>query len=214
MTPGEEQLFSSAEEIDPKAYRSFLKGYALMDTWGVDEVWHEALGHFRNAAKIEPEFAPAFAAQSKIYNYLGWFYPDMGYPEMCKASAEKALNLDPELPEALAAMANYLFLFENRFEEARSLFTKALDLAPRNTEVLSSYSTFLMLSGQCDETIRIRRLRAELDPLNFAPSRELAVGLLNCNQFEEGLALINALKVRFQGCLLYTSDAADDSKRV
>ena len=199
VTPGEEQLFSRAEEIDPEAYRSFLKGNALVDTWGNDEVWQEALRHFRDAARIEPGFAPAFAAQSKIYNFLGWFHPDMGYPDMCKAAAQKALKLDPELPEALAAMASYLFLFENRLEEARPLFVKALDLAPNSVEVLQSYSTFLMLSGQCEEAIRTRRLSAELDPLNFAPSRNLANTLVNCNQFEECIALITELKERFKG---------------
>ena len=118
---------------------------------------------------------------------------------MCQSAAQKALKLDPELPEALTAMALYTFLFENNFEEAGPLFTKAMELAPSNVEVLQDYGTFLMLSGQCDEAIRIRSLNAELDPLNFAPSRNLANVLVNCNQFEECIDLISILKDRFQG---------------
>jgi len=199
VTPGEEELFSGAGKIDPEAYRAYLKGKALEDTWGDGEVWQQILTLFRQAARIEPEFAPAFAGQSRIYNYLGWFNPEMGYPEMCKTAALKALELDPDLPEAQSALAEYLFLYENRVEEAQRLFAKALDTAPNNVQVLESYGTFLMLSGQCDEAIRVRRLCAELDPLNFSPSRDLANALVNCGHFEESIALINLLKDRFKG---------------
>jgi TolB-like protein len=199
VTEKEERLFSGAAKVDPEAYRAYLKGYALEDTWGDDEIWQETIQHFREAARIEPGFAPAYAGQARIYNYLGWFYPDMGYQSMCNAAARKALELDPDLPEANAALAAYLYLFENRWDEARTLFAKALALAPGNGNVLGDYSLFLRLSGQCDEAIRMYRQAAELDPLSFAPSRELSVALLNCGKFEECIRLSTTLMKRFEG---------------
>lgn len=198
VTEREEQLFSGAAKVDPEAYRAYLKGYALADKWGNVDIWKEALGHFREASRIEPGFAPAYAAQSKIYYYLGWFYPDMEYPSMCEAAARKAMEFDPDLPEANTALAMYLYMYENRWDEAQTLFAKALELAQGNSEVFAGYGTFLLLSGQCDEGIRILRKAADLSPLDFGPSRNLANALLNCWKFEEGIQLTTALMDRFQ----------------
>jgi TolB-like protein/tRNA A-37 threonylcarbamoyl transferase component Bud32/tetratricopeptide (TPR) repeat protein len=199
VTPAEAAAFTGAATVDPAAYRAYLKGQALVDTWGDWEVWREALREYREAARLEPGFAPAYAAQSTIYNYMGWFQWEKGYPAMCEAAARKALELDPDLPEANAALASYLFLFENRYDEADSLFKKALKLAGGNTDVLNAYRGFLYASQQCDDAIRVARRCAELDPLNFRPSRELAGTLGNCGEFEECIKLCAVLKDRFQG---------------
>jgi len=199
VTEGEERLFSGAAKVDPEAYRAYLKGNALADTWGVDEIWHEALGYYREAVKIEPGFAPAYAAQSRIYYSLGWFYPEMEYPSMCEAAARKALELDPDLPEANSALARYLYLYENHWDEAQDLFAKALELDSGNVEVLLAVGAFLRMSGKCDEAIPIIRKAADLDPLNYAPSRNLSNALLNCGKFEECVRLSTELMDRFQG---------------
>ncbi len=199
VTEREEQIFSGAAKVDPDAYRAYLKGYALADKWGVDEVWQKALGHFREATRLEPGFAPAYAAQSKIYYYLGWFHTDMEYPSMCEAAARKSMELDPDLPEANTALARYLYMYENRWDEAQALFTRALELGPGNAEVLDGFGGFLWLSGQCDEGIGILQKAADLSPLNFGPSRQLASALLNCGEFEECIRLTTLLMDRFQG---------------
>jgi TolB-like protein/tetratricopeptide (TPR) repeat protein/predicted Ser/Thr protein kinase len=197
VTESEEQIFSGAPTIDPQAYRAYLKGRALIDAWGSWGVWEEALGLFREAAKIEPGFAPAYVSQAEIYNFMGWFSPETEYPAMCEAAASKALEIDPDLPEANSEMALYLFLFENRFDEAAILMAKAMAGAPGSVDVLGDYGTFLMLSGQCEEAVAIRRREAQADPLNFGPNRNLANVLVNCQEFEECIALCNQLKVRF-----------------
>ena len=198
VTEREEQLFSGVAKIDPEAYRAYLKGIALAETWGLDEIWHEALGYFQEAVIIEPEFAPAYAAQSRIYNFLGWFAPEEGYPSMCEEAARKALELDPDLPEANAALAHYLYLYEHRWDEAQVLFTKAMELDPGNVHVLLAFAPFLWMSGQCDEGIRIFQKAADLDPLNIAPSQGVANALCNCGKFEECIRLSTELLERFQ----------------
>jgi serine/threonine-protein kinase len=199
VSDSEEILFSGRAEVDPEAYRSYLKGKALTDTWGVEEIWQKALGYFREAARIEPGFAPAYAAQADMYYFLSWIHPEMEYPSMCKAAAQKALDLDPDLPEANSALATYLFVFEYRWDEAQVLFTKALESDPGNVDVLGSFAVYLRMSEQCDEAIRLARKAADLDPLNFGTSRNLANALLNCREYEECLQLTAALQDRFQG---------------
>ncbi len=199
VTEREEQLFSGAAKVDPEAYRAYLKGYALADTWGVNEIWEKALKHFREATRIEPGFAPAYAAQSKIYYYLGWFYMDMEYPSMCEAAARKAMELDPDSPEANTALARYLYMYENRWDEAQALFTKAMELDQGNAQVLDGFGIFLWLSGQCDEGIRVLQKAADLNPLSFGASRNLANAMLNCGKYEESIQLTTALMDRFQG---------------
>lgn len=199
VTVGEAKAFSGAPKVDPEAYRLYLKGLALEDTWGVDSIWKEAVRYYRQATDLEPGFAPAYAGLSRMYNYLAWFNTEMDYNAMAKTAAEKALAIDPELPAGQAALAFYLFLFENKWAEAERMFEAALQTDPGNTIVLADYGVMLQLEARCDEALRIMRKTADLDPLNFAPSRDLAATLCNCREFEACIDLTRELAVRFEG---------------
>ena len=123
---------------------------------------------------------------------------DMEYPSMCEAAARTAMELDPDLPEANTSLASYLFMYENRWDEAQALFTKAMELDQGNAQVLDSFGIFLWLSGQCDEGIRVLQKAADLNPLSFGASRNLANAMLNCGKFEESIQLTTSLMDRFQ----------------
>jgi len=80
------------------------------------------------------------------------------------AAAERALELNPELPTALHAMANNLH-FQFKWAEADEYFQRAILLDPDSTDIMEDYSHFLHYSWQYDKARVVADRMIKLDPL-------------------------------------------------
>jgi tetratricopeptide (TPR) repeat protein len=79
----------------------------------------------------------------------------------------KALEIDPNLPEARIALGWIAFSFDWDWNAAETEFKKAIELAPNNSEAHRGYAHLFSILGRSDEAIaEIRRAR-ELDPLSL-----------------------------------------------
>lgn len=73
---------------------------------------------------------------------LGLTYLSENEPVLAKQKLLKAFQLNPNLPEAHAAMGGY-FSFVKMPKAAASEYEKALRLAPRDPKILDQYAQFL-----------------------------------------------------------------------
>jgi serine/threonine protein kinase len=94
---------------DPDAYDEYLRGlkYSYSDT---PETMESALQHLSQAVKIDPGFALAHAALARVLvdKHL-MFDPHRGVGERAERHAQRALELDSELPEGHLARAYILW---------------------------------------------------------------------------------------------------------
>jgi len=198
LTGREERALSTSTQINPRAHRSFVKAMALRESWGPgEEFWPRAVTLLRNTTTLEPEFAPAWAVLSHIYNYQGWYdaSPEKNFRGMSRAAAERALELDPGLAAAHLAQANNLYLFEQDFAAADAAFRRALALAPGDANIHYEYAgSYLVMAGRCDEALAHGRQAAELDPLSSWVKTEYALTLINCRRFEDALAYLDEVE--------------------
>jgi tetratricopeptide (TPR) repeat protein len=71
---------------------------SLQNNWGIADLQmqinDQALGHFQNAARINPKFPDAYAN-------AGIAYENLGQPDQANAQFQHALTLDPHQPQAL-----------------------------------------------------------------------------------------------------------------
>jgi hypothetical protein len=81
-------------------------------------------------------------------------------------AAQKALELDPDLPLALHAMANNM-LSQYQWSEAQEYFQKALLQDPDSTDILEDYGHFLLYSWQTEKARVVADRMVALDP--FVP---------------------------------------------
>ena len=160
-----------------EAYDAYLKARAH---------WHErtpealqrALTDLRRAIELDPTYALAYAGVADVYNLLGAYEygvvpPYEAYPA-ARDSADRALQLDPELAEGHAALANILFNYEWDWEEAERRYRRALDLNPGFAMAHHWYSLLLRAEGRDEESLaEIRRAR-QLDPKSPIMSTSLA----------------------------------------
>ena len=140
------------------ASEAYLQGKYLRSQWKFDE----AVKRLNEAVLLAPTFAPAFAE-------LALASPDRGVPPrqdapIGLAAAQRALDLDPQLPEAHLAMAEVLFKDLVDMEEAGAHYRQALVLSPRNSEILHDYATYLITLGRNDEALEYAKRSLELDP--------------------------------------------------
>jgi TolB-like protein/Flp pilus assembly protein TadD len=186
----EERALSTSAQIDPRAYRTYLKARALSEYWGDEEKWQRGIDLLRNTTNLEPEFAPAWAALAEIYHYWGWFdaSPERNFKGMSKAAVDRALGLDPDLAWAHVIQAANLYLYDQDFAGAEAAFQRALELAPGDARVHNDYAnSFLIMAGRCDEAVAHSRRAVALDPLSNTARREHPLALINCRRFEESL---------------------------
>jgi tetratricopeptide (TPR) repeat protein len=84
--------------------------------------------------------------------------------EKSMAAAQKALELDPNLPTALHAMGNNLF-FRFEWAKAQDYYERALQLDPDSSDIMEDYATLLLDSGSLDKASKVTERMLGLDPL-------------------------------------------------
>lgn len=81
-----------------------------------------------------------------------------------KAALAKALSLDRDSAQALAIQASLRFDFENDLVGTERNFQRALQLSPRDPEVLVPHNFFLIQRGRLDDALEELNLLVSIDP--------------------------------------------------
>ena len=153
-------------KTDADAYELFLEGqfHAHLSS-------HESLRHsidlFKRVLKIDPEYAPAWAALSEAYLWLaayGGFNDDEG-----------DYLIDDAIAQAIATAPDYAWTyyvkglkvsgFDLDIAAGATNLRKALELDPGNPEFLFGNGTITMDLGRFDEAISLLQKALQLDPL-------------------------------------------------
>ena len=120
----EEKLLAAKPTGDPRAYDHYLKGRAYARRMTRSDL-DLAMQMFEHAILLDPGFALAHAG---IANACGvvyeWHEKDERWLDRGRASCERALALDPSLPEALVGRARILYA-QKRYDEALPLARQA-----------------------------------------------------------------------------------------
>src|SRR5258708_5330984 len=166
---GEKTVASSARRsVAPDVYDAYLKVLFALDKRGRAGL-EEALQHLEVGVDTDGTFAPAYAGLAATYSALGLvFYgepPGETRPKVLVA-ARKALELDPELAEARALLANALQ--KNwQWAEAEAEYRRAIDLSPSDAAAHSGLADWLLCQGPTDEGLASARRGQGLDPAGF-----------------------------------------------
>jgi non-specific serine/threonine protein kinase len=127
LTPQEEKLLAAKPTGDTRAYDHYLKGRAYSRRQTRSDL-DLALQMFEHAILLDPGFALAHAG---IANACGlvyeWHDSDAAWLERGRSACERALALDPGLPEALVARAR-IFYTQKRYDDAVRDVRRAIEM--------------------------------------------------------------------------------------
>jgi adenylate cyclase len=191
---GEEPLVKAAT-ADPQAHEFYLKGLARITERG--PALDDAVGFFKQAIALDPNYAAAWAELSQAYELLPWYKLGTWHASLAQAeeAARRALSIDPQLAEAHSALANVL-RDRRDFAGATEEYRTALQRNPGSAETLNQYAQMLMRMGQLEEAVKQERAAVALDPLAPNPRYILGSVLAFLHRYDEALAETNLVVTR------------------
>jgi TolB-like protein/DNA-binding winged helix-turn-helix (wHTH) protein/Tfp pilus assembly protein PilF len=184
----ERQRLTPERTVKPEAYDAYLLGRYHWNQ-RTDRSLDKALSYFQAAIAADPDFALAHAGLAIAYAprlVLGYVPPGRGLAEQ-KTAALRALELDPSLGEARAALGS-VRTQEWDWHAAEGEFRRAIEDDPGSTVGHLWYGWYLHALGRFDEALVQRRRAMELDPLDITVNRALAQTLAAAGQHEAALA--------------------------
>ncbi len=169
----EEIVAPSTENI--QAYNLYLKGRFFFHKYSESEYFRKALDFFEQALNKDPDFGRAYSGIADVWTALAddWVAPGEAYPK-AEETAQKALQLEPTLAEAFAALGKVRGWYEWDFAAAERDLRQAVKLNPNYAEAHFALGSVLPSIGQLDEAIEVLRKALVLDPLAPHHGRWLA----------------------------------------
>jgi serine/threonine protein kinase/tetratricopeptide (TPR) repeat protein len=167
-----EHLVTPTKNIE--AYNLYLKGRFFFNKF-TEPGLQKALEFFQLALLQDPAFARSYAGIADVWCNLAddWVAPDDAYPR-AKAAAERALQRDPELAEAITSVGKVLCWHEWNFAAAEKELERAVALSPNYAEAHYVHGTALPLVGRLSDGVDALRKALVLDPLSAHFSSWLA----------------------------------------
>jgi len=173
LTPTE---LPTATPVAMSAYELYLKGRGLVAT-RTEPSLLQSFEVLNEAIEAAPGYAPAMATLARGYAVLPWFsdkIPTGEARELARQWAQKALELDPDNDEALAALAVVYRESDLDLLRARDLLTRALAINPNSVAANNFLGDDYTRSGNLSAALEYESRAAELDPLGPIQLSDLA----------------------------------------
>ena len=186
-----------AYNLNPEAYGRYLTARALVSRRRVLGP-QNPIEYFQQVIALAPDFAPAYAGMADAYAYMSLpTYQGMPVAKaqgLMRTAALKALELDPDLAEAHAAMG-VVYARELDWASSRHHFQQAIALNPSLSQVYTSYSFFTLRPlRKFDEAERLLRLALQSDPLSLDVWREMAELFFTMGRYDEAISLLERVR--------------------
>jgi TolB-like protein/DNA-binding SARP family transcriptional activator/predicted Zn-dependent protease len=162
ISPAEEPRIERQPTGDLVAYDLYLRGRESRKSY-TPEAFRHAIAHFDDALALDPRFALAEAYRGDSFGELWVRTGREEYRDSASAASQRALRLDPELPEAHQQMGRLHASF-GRLTEALRQILRALELNPNHPGALQDVATIYRAWGRFDLALPLAKKAAALEP--------------------------------------------------
>jgi serine/threonine protein kinase/Flp pilus assembly protein TadD len=169
----EKRALETSPTDDVDAYVYYLRGRSFFYQSKRISIYY-AIEMFTHATGRDPGYALAYAGLADCYSYF-FMYFDRSEENLEKAlnSAQKALELDPNLAEAHAAYG-FAVSLRKRYDEAEEHFEKAIELNPRLFEGYYYFARTCFARGDRERAAQYYERACLVDPDNHQAPNLLA----------------------------------------
>ena len=189
------------------AYDAFELGQFYFQR-GSEEDFRHAIEQFAQAARLDPNYAAAYAAAAETWvdlagGYLGDADMSFAYAQAGIAS-NTAMRLNPNLAAAHLANSSVLVNADGDWNGWQTEAQRALELAPRSAQAYFQLSTAEAGLGHVKSAVELVRRALALNPLNGYWQSWLATYLTSLGHFDEAEAVAHkAVELSPDGALIY-----------
>jgi len=176
-------------EASVEAYDLYLRGRAFEMQPALSGI-ERSVSPYEQAIAKDASFAPAYAGLALAYAGISGFdrFSEAERADQMskmRAAAGKALQLDPLLAEAHAALGT-AYARDAQWDQSRASFLRAIELDPGNSFLRSQFVLNLLLPlNRIAEAVAQLRLAVASDPLSPDLQRQLTQVLCSAGRFQE-----------------------------
>src|SRR2546429_2999983 len=188
-----------------EAYLAFVQAHNRQDAVEDLEKLKQSEQLYARAIQLDPTFALAIARYSQLESWIvHTFERTIERREKARALAQRALQLQPELPEAHLAMGFSLYYGDNNFEGALKEFEIAQRDLPNEAEGYLALGSIQRRLGKWPESNASLEKAASLDPKDSWVLQNLALSYQTLRDFNAANKTIDrGLKVNPEGLGLW-----------
>jgi len=176
----------SHHRVDPEAYDLLLLAYYLQSK-GSKQSMTKAIEYYDQVIERVPDNAQAYAGLSACHTLLGFWnhIPPKSAFQKAMETAQKSVELDPELPEAHRSLGLIQIYSGWEWENAENEYRKAIELSPNFADAYGGLSLLYIVLGRLDESLRAGTRALELDPLSVPTNIARGTALLRMGHIQE-----------------------------
>jgi len=183
----EQRAIEARPTDNMEAYQAYLLGAQYR--WGSADERHQRLAveMFERAVRLDPEFALAHAmlseAHSRMYHQRYDFTAER--LEMARTSAERAMELQPGIPEGHRALGSYYYHGSRDYGRALEQLAIAAEALPNDADLWSSIFAVYRRQGRWDEALEALGKLQRVDPQGYIATVEAAITYSAMREFDK-----------------------------
>jgi TolB-like protein/class 3 adenylate cyclase/Tfp pilus assembly protein PilF len=189
LTGQEEQLIAAKSTDSPEAYDAYLRGLAFSRKTTLnyaDQI--AAQSYLKEAVRLDPKFALAWALLSQV-DAVGYvmlsLQPTSALREEARHAADTALDLQPDLAEALYAKGWYHYGCLKDYDTAVRYFQRARQLSPNNSQIPEALAYVARRGGEWDRSEIYFNEAEQIDPRDVTLLTQHAFSYIFLGRFPE-----------------------------
>lgn len=170
------------------AYEKYLRG-RFYQSQNDEKGMLKSIEFYEQAIVLDPKFAEPYTgiadANVLLYNF-GLRPADEVVPK-ARQAVNKALQLNPNLPDAYNALSLIQFLSDRDWKAAEQSLKKAIELNPNNANAYLRYGYFLINVGEFDEALTKLEKARELNPLSPIVQSNIGLAYMSARRYPQAI---------------------------
>ncbi|HEY2973139.1 MAG TPA: winged helix-turn-helix domain-containing protein [Pyrinomonadaceae bacterium] len=187
VTGGEKEILAKGYTRNAEAYSLYVKGRYFWNK-RTAETLNKSIDYFNQAIAKDPNYALAYAGLADAYVVLPG-HTTARFTEThpkAKAYAQRALEIDSQLPEPYATLAAIAADYWD-WAEADKQFQRALEMNPNYATAHQWYGEYLVHTGRLAEALQEFKRAQQLDPTSLIINALLGQTLYLARRYDEAI---------------------------
>lgn len=165
LSPGEKSQMTRKPTENGEAYLAFVQAHDLSCAFEDFDKLKQGEQLFERAIELDPNFALAIARYSQLESWIvHTFDPTPARREKARSLAERALQLQPDLPEAHLALGVSYYYGDNNYDAALKEFEIAQRGLPNESEIYLYIGSIQRRQGKWNESTASMEKAVSLNP--------------------------------------------------
>jgi len=172
-----------------EAYEYYLQGHHYHNRSLLKSDLIIAIQMYEKAVELDQEYALAFAQLSRCHATMYWqhFSRTSERVEMAEKNVRRALQLEPDLPEAHLALGHYYYRCKSDWSQALHEFAIARKSLPNDSDLLSLIGYVQRRQGKFTEALANIKSASEINPRSNNITISLGETLMYMRNYPEAM---------------------------